>query len=116
MSAIRSRLRLAVTALLLAITGLLLGTGVAAAADYVPTPVTTPELLPTQLTIAPTDPAQLPPVQALEVPTTTTPSTGGLAYTGAGINIGMTIGIAVAVLVVGAALILVGTRMSRRRG
>jgi hypothetical protein len=97
MPAIRTRLRFAVTAVLLALTGLLLGAGVAAADDYVPTPVT--------------DPAIAPPVVV------TAPSDGGsLAYTGVGMNVGLTVGIAIAVLVVGGLLIFLGTRMSRRRG
>ena len=79
----------------LAITGLFLAVGVASADDYVPSAVTT----------------------GAADSTTTTPSevAGSLSYTGAGFNVGGAVVIAAIVLLVGIALVVVGTRMTRRR-
>ena len=81
----------------LAITGLLMSVGIASADDYVPSAVTSGAVVPAAATTTPSDVA------------------GSLSYTGAGFNVGGAVLIAAIVLLVGIALVVAGTRMSRRR-
>ena len=81
----------------LAITGLLLSVGVAAADDYVPSAVTSGDAGAGAPSTTPSDVA------------------GSLSYTGAGFNVGGAVLIAALVLLVGVGLVIAGTKMARRR-
>ncbi|GGL87487.1 hypothetical protein [Nakamurella endophytica] len=80
----------------LALATLLLSVGVASAQDYVPAPV------------GPSDNS------AVVQDVSGTTAGQSLSYTGAGFNLGLAITIGVLVVLVGAALVVVGTRLSRR--
>ncbi|MTD12736.1 hypothetical protein GIS00_02095 [Nakamurella sp. YIM 132087] len=119
-----SRIRSMAVTLALVLTGLFASVGIAAAApgDYPPSSVspTSGSVAPTSGSVAPTSGTVAPTSSDVTTSTeavagvTSTVDDGSLAWTGAGFNLGATIAIALAVLVAGVGLVLVGGRMSRR--
>ncbi len=101
------RVRLLIAAVLLTLGGLLIPAGIASAADYVPSPVpTTAAQTPGAGPTDPTDPASPTDPQDPAAP-------APLAYTGAGINLGLSITMGGLVVLLGAGLVVAGTRRSR---
>ncbi len=91
----------------LCVAALFASVGIASAQDYVPAPVTS-----SVLSVDPTSSAVVQVPHVLDTPHAVA---GSLSYTGTGFNVGLTVAIAAAVVLLGLGLVIVGTRLTRGR-